>query len=922
MKKVKKLLLTAVAALSLSACSFEDVKGYAVTAGEKIVEVWNNLLEKVGLKKKDEKKSDTPCEHKDENNDFKCDLCGVELAIKSVALDTKDAKLAYAVGDELDTSGVKVIATSEVGSKKELEFTTSTPDMSTTGSKKVTVSAKAGSETKTFEYSINVSYWSDEDIEVFEAASLTGYAPLPYLPSHNMRVEYEVDEEGYLESWKIVADNVTSDDYLEYYSRLMSWETVVEFSEDEVTTFELIETAVSGEGYDGLSEVSVYALIPHYYDADEEYELRSFTVDEYFVVGMNDENQLVVESVIVDACLDAFFFGTEFADGQYGYSGANTQLISYLPNPIAINYSFLSYLLFPLPDAETGTSAYFVPVNLKSVYPLSSFLADYDVAWEIYVGGQTQEVFDDYLAALVEAGFEKETVGEGDDAYDAYCYVSEYAGYMEFDPSFDSESGQITIDFFYVAPLQYTTHLTPIVAEVCELLGAGEDLEIIDDFYLDYGVNVAAFSAFEEGKDALGLAVDFGRTLVNSGFVLTEDIAYTEDATYGNNYSFTVANEEVEISIYVYEDLNESGKYDVEMLTYDASGAPAVDKAEAEAQQIYYNAYGSFGLRGFDYTVGEDEEGTYVTANAVISSSDATSLEEACELVALALPATYSLESSEAGEGDTFVQEYHDVERGFIVTLVSSEAEGGYSVSIKVQAHAFITPEVVMVEFLTSHNGAAPEAGVDYTADSESGACVANLTIEAVSASVEGLQAAAEALAAEFGEAFVISNSAADEDAWVVSLTNATSGIDAVVTLTVASETSYAAVVNTLFTPTPMTFAESALRTIMSMFGMTPELGSNYYQYDSYDYYYTTIVLSNTATGEEDLQQYCEYYATNAGGAVGLTVQASSEATTNSQYSVDSWTVTLLTSDNSAMAYFEVFVVGSYLVLCVDIQGF
>ena len=906
MKKVKKLLLTAVAALSLSACSFEDVKGYAVTAGEKIVEVWNNLLEKVGLKKKDEKKSDTPCEHKDENNDFVCDLCGAELAIKSVALDTKDAKLAYAVGDELDTSGVKVIATSEVGSKKELEFTTSTPDMSTTGSKKVTVSAKAGSETKTFEYSINVSYWSDEDIEVFEAASLTGYAPLPYLPSHNMRVEYEVDEEGYLESWKIVADNITSDDYLEYYSRLMSWETVVEFSEDEVTTFELIETAVSGEGYDGLSEVAVYALIPHYYDADEEYELRSFTVDEYFVVGMNAENQLVVESVIVDACLDAFFFGTEFADGQYGWSGAYTAYISYLPNPIAINYSFLSYLLFPIPEAETGTSAYFVPVNLKSVYPLSSFLADYDVAWEIYVGGQTQEVFNDYLAALVEAGFEKETVGEGDDAYDAYCYVSEYAGYMEFDPSFDSESGQITIDFFYVAPAQYTTHLTPIVAEVCELLGAGEDLEIIDDFYLDYGVNVAAFSAFEEGKNALGLAVDFGRTLVNSGFVLTEDIAYTEDATYGNNYSFTVANEEVEISIYVYEDLNESGKYDVEMLTYDASGAPAVDKAEAEAQQIYYNAYGSFGLRGFDYTVGEDEEGTYVTANAVISSSDATSLEEACELVALTLPQTYSLESSEAGEGDTFVQEYHDVERGFIVTLVSSEAEGGYSVSIKVQAHAFITPEVVMVEFLTSHNGSAPEAGVDYTVDSESGACVANLTLETVSASAEALEDVATELASEFGAAFVVSSSVPDEDAWVVTLTNETSGIDVVVTLTVASETSYAAVVNTLFTPTPMTFAESALRSIMSMFGLTPELGSNYYQYNSYDYFYTTIVLSNTATGEEDLQQYCEYYATNVGGAVGLTVQYSSEATTNSQYSVDSWTVTLLTSDNSAMAYFEV----------------
>ena len=87
MKKVKTLLVAAVAALSMTACSLEDVKAFPGQAGAKVSEVWNSLLEKVGLKKKEEKKEEEKkaCEHEDKNHDGVCDLCGATgLEVKHV----------------------------------------------------------------------------------------------------------------------------------------------------------------------------------------------------------------------------------------------------------------------------------------------------------------------------------------------------------------------------------------------------------------------------------------------------------------------------------------------------------------------------------------------------------------------------------------------------------------------------------------------------------------------------------------------------------------------------------------------------------------------------------------------------------------------------------------------------------------------
>lgn len=801
MKKVKKLLLTAVAALSLSACSFEDVKGYATTAGEKIVEVWNSLLEKIGIKKKEEKGSETPCEHKDENNDFKCDLCGAELAIKSVALDTKEAKLAFARDEEFDSRGVKVIATSEVGSKKELEFTTSTPDMSTTGTKTVTVSAKAGSETKTFEYSISVTYWSEMDLAVFEAASLTEYAPLPYLPSHNMRVEYELDEDGYLDTWKIVADNISEDDYVEYYSKLLSYNVVVEFSEDEVTTFELQETAVQAEGYDGLSEVSVYVLVPHYYDAEHKEESRSFTVDEYFVVGMNEDSQLVIESVLVNASLDGYFFGNEFANGKYAYPA---EFVEYFADPVGNYFSEVAYSSFPLPVADTSVEeAQFVPINLKSMYPLN--FADYDLVWRGVVTDQTQEVYDAYLAEFDSLGYEKQTVGEGEEAYDVYTLENKFVGHMEFEPSF--EQGLIFIDFYYVAPEGYVSHLAPIVESICVGLGANADeVEIDDSYYRYFGVSCGFFDAtLGEGQTSEDLIINYGRSLVKAGFIVTEEIYHTEgDEESDGYYEITLGNDSFSITIYVDETPVEGAvgvEVDMSELSEGQAG-PTLSKAEAEAQRIHAAAYGYKGLKGVDYLVTEDEEGEVVTAQVALGDTP-TDLENACALVAESLGDSYVLASGEAGEG-TFTQVYHDEERGFIVTLVATSTEGSYSVSLSVRAHAFITPEKVMIEFLTTHTGAAP-ASTDYSVNSEDQSCLATLAIAAESASAEEFQAVAESLAAELGESFTVTDSQGDETSYTVSLFNEVSGLDAFVIVTLGEESGYSAQVYVRFHVEPAT---------------------------------------------------------------------------------------------------------------------
>ncbi len=76
------------------------------------------------------------------------------VTVLSIAVQTLPAKMTYTVGEKLDTSGLEIRATMSDGTVKTLTsgFTVSTPDMSTAGTKTVTVSY--GGKTATFNITV------------------------------------------------------------------------------------------------------------------------------------------------------------------------------------------------------------------------------------------------------------------------------------------------------------------------------------------------------------------------------------------------------------------------------------------------------------------------------------------------------------------------------------------------------------------------------------------------------------------------------------------------------------------------------------------------------------------------------------------------------------------------------------------------
>ena len=519
MKKVKTLLVTAVAALSLSACTFQDITDWTKNAGGQVGGFFTSLLEKLGIKQKGEKKEDEPCthedknhdgtcdlcgvtglqvvhadenhdhncdvcgvalsEHADENNDFVCDICGKEFAITGVELDTSDVQLLFAKDDEFNSDGLKIIATSEFGNQRELEFTVSSPDMSTVGDKEVEVTYGEGENDK-LSYTINVSYWSEDDLEVLESATMLGYfggTPLPYLPGFNMRVE--IDESG--ESWRVVADDITVDAYLDLYNAFGDINVVTDEGLQVEVTFAFAEVAGDFEGFHGLSDVSVFRLSPLY--NDDGYDSRYFVQDEYYVMGINGQGQLIIETRLINAMLDGFFFGDVVADGYYGFPAQYNAYVSYLPQILGYYFSEVAVDAFPIPTLATTAS--FVPMNLASMYPLSEGLDAYDLAWMIEFDEAEEKNYTDYCAALLAAGYEQIT--DPTSGTVSYLLENDFVGSMEFIPAFYPEYGNaFVIEFYYVAPEDFITRLHPAVYELMDALKI-EEFEVDGDYYDAYG---------------------------------------------------------------------------------------------------------------------------------------------------------------------------------------------------------------------------------------------------------------------------------------------------------------------------------------------------------------------------------------------------------------------------------------------------
>ena len=882
MKKVKTLLVTAVAALSMTACSLEDVKAFPGQAGAKISEVFNSLLEKVGLRKKEEKKAcehqdknhdgvcdlcgatglevkhadenhDHKCDecgivlsqHADEDNDFVCDICGEALEIASVRLDDSDVQKLFSKGDEFSADGLKVIATSEVGSEKELEFTTSQPDMSTVGDKTVTVTYGEGENDK-FEYTINVSYWSDADLALFDRVSFTGDAPLPYLPGFNMRTISTEGQDGKIESWSIVADKITDEGYLDYYNLLKEYKHVIKDSDGDDITFELTEIAGSFDGYHGLVEVSLFALVPWYLNSRNE-PSRVYANDEYIIVGINENDQLVVENRFLNAMLDGYFFGNEFADGTYYFPAAYQSYIKYVQDPLYYYFSEYSESKFVIPP-QMNADVTVMPVSLFSLYPLDESYDVYDLAWAVELDNATAEERDAFIAALGEAGYEtiEHPETETTYAYTSYEFSNEFAGTMEyrvrFYPATSTDESALIFNFYYKAPATYTTHLTPVAKSTCQLLGDGAEITLQDSYALfsTYGCSVGLFDATpEEGETAYDIAVNFGRTLVEAGYVLIDEVELEEDEQYGDSWYFEVADKDATLDIYVTKDAKQNGKFAVEVQVYDTRKAPSVSKVEAEMQNLNKNAYGFKGLRGVDYTIEEDDEGEIsgsaeVKFNAEETAAFAGNLEGALMAVAgECLPDTYELvsESSEATQ-DGWTATFNDIDRGFQAVFTAEVEDELIVVKLEVRSVAFVTPESVMIEFLTAQTGSAPEEGA-YLIDDEDKSVLAELTIEDAEASAEGLEAVATALAEKFGESFVAGTPQAGEQAntVVLDLANETSGIDAEIVVGLG-ESGYVATVYIEFhvepQEEPVTAASVAAAFNEAIAAINPNIGLTY----------------------------------------------------------------------------------------------
>ena len=808
MKKVKTLLVTAVAALSLSACSFQDVIDWTKNTGGQVGGFFTSLLEKVGLKKKEEKKEE-PCKHedknhdgtcdlcgetglevvhadenhdhkcdvcglemsahKDEDNDFKCDYCGAELATVGVRLDTSDAKLLFAKGEQFSSDGLKVIATSEVGSERELTFTTSEPDMSKVGDQEVVVTYGEGENEKA-SYSINISYWSEADLEILESETLLGYyggIALPFMAGRNMKVVAEKHtEEGkeVLDSWKITADNITSEAYLEYYNELKSISAVV--GEADPLTFEFNKVmpfqGTTFEGFHGLSNVNVLSLAPTHIDSDGDVA-RRFVEDELYILGVNSDGQLVIETRIINAMLDGLF-GPGTLDGLSIYYAA--QINPYLAKILGWYYSELSELSFVYPKVN----AYINLINLATFFPLSEGLDQYDLAWLIQYPMTTQADYDAYVADLVANGYEKV---EYEDGSVSYVFENELCGRLEFVPEYEPDLGTLTDGtqlsgistyFYFNAPEEYLNHLSLEVWDLEEILG--QEFEINYDYYedLEFIIATTSFDA-ENYASSEKLAISIARALLAEGYEMASELKFNDNY---KQYVFTMVNSSASFTFYVDEEVTD-GAYGVECYIGDFDGELEYSNAELALISFYSDFTESAPLYSVDYSPITDEQTKQDYFVTTVSKADAEcssdKLEEEVEALLESLGDSFKLASSEAGESEgVWTAEFQDVANSVKVLVeASTVAEEGYVFILQFIDFRFATPQSVAEDFVLAATGASPIEGAIVEQD---GTFKYTST---VSGEFESLEAVAAEFASDLPDTFelISSEAGASEGTWV-----------------------------------------------------------------------------------------------------------------------------------------------------------
>ena len=164
-----------------------------------------------------------------------------EKSLVSITLDTEDVKKNFYQNQDFDYSGLSVTATyDDVSSDFVTNYIVSTPDMTTTGSKDVTVSYTEGGETATATYSITVlatelvsieisgqktSYYQGDDFEkptvtatyssgyssdVTESATFTGYN-MSALGNQTVSVSYTFNGTTKTTSYQITVNEMPAE---------------------------------------------------------------------------------------------------------------------------------------------------------------------------------------------------------------------------------------------------------------------------------------------------------------------------------------------------------------------------------------------------------------------------------------------------------------------------------------------------------------------------------------------------------------------------------------------------------------------------------------------------------------------------------------------------------------------------------------
>lgn len=597
--------------------------------------------------------------HVDSNHDGKCDeclreglavqhtedpnkpgfcICGEKISVVAVELDTSKAKLVYAPGEELDTTGVKLTATYLDGATKEIDFTPSAVDLSTTGKKTVTLTYSkedlAGT-TGTISYDIDVVYWSAKEIEVIQDQTFLGLGELvlPYLPG--MELKYVEGEEG-VESWFAFKENATLDDFTEYYNAFNSFNAVrdVEFGDETVElTFRFAATSIYSEDEEkyiereygfAAGDFFVFRLAPLYeYD---EVLTRAFLNDEYFICGINGDGELRVYDRFVSAYTDSLLADEDEAAfaaydvglmAQKGYTVAD--FLGDFPNFIGFYFSEIASGSIPLANSSS-TSGLLILESEQSSYPFRTAYDDYEMVPAVDIINATESDYEAFVTELLKAGYKQDAVDEN-----LYVLENQYAGRIEFELipysehyvtevysaaaatkwGFDAGYGYT---MYYAAPERgYVSKYTPIADQL--IAGFGElasDVEFEADNETYY-YEKAEFVYFTVKKDETDLVpTDVLAALyakLPEGFFIDGVVEY--DEKYKCYYaSFTNGSYGIELDVY---EPNEAGDVKVTLAVYKGY----------EILETYVNKVALFASsNGFKIDYAPQGDG-YVVATAV-----------------------------------------------------------------------------------------------------------------------------------------------------------------------------------------------------------------------------------------------------------------------------------------------------------------